>query len=143
MVDGLKKVIKSVSETGSPVELRFENCRVSSESGEPVEVEGAISLSPAEEDERDEGGELKFLRGGASLHCSEKETCVLELDGEDLVMDVKKGSLFRDLLKSVGGGGDGLSMVKEMDLSLHVKYKGMTLLRNADPESLKTFFKKL
>lgn len=147
MEERLKKLAKSVSETGSPVEVILENCDVDLGSGQSVNVTGTLAITPNDgesvrEDVVEDGFELRS--GGITLHCSDKETCRLELREErKLVMDVRRASLFKDFVSSIGGGGSGLSSLKEKGVSLKVKYKGMTLLRNADPDSLLSFMKKL
>ncbi|MBS1264082.1 MAG: hypothetical protein MAG715_01282 [Methanonatronarchaeales archaeon] len=144
MPERLKKLIRSVSDTERPVEILLENCYVTLE-GRPVLVDGALSISPPDGDDESfvTSEDLKLERGDVRLNYSERETCLLKVEGDSLVMDVRKGSLFRDFVKSLGSGGGTLTSLKERGLSLDLKYKGMTLLRNADPESLKSFLKKL
>lgn len=140
MPERLKKLIRSVSKTGIPVELSFEDCEVDTAGGRRITLRGSLSIEPEDAEEAEEPGDLSFERGGLRLHCSEKETCVMDFERDELTMNVKKGSLFKDILK--GTGGDA-SSVEDSGLTLNVKYKGMTLVRNADPESLKSFLKKL
>lgn len=155
MEDRLKKLAKSVSETDSPVEVFLDDVRVDLGDGSSVDVEGTLSIKPGDDDggveevieELGDGYEVRS--GGVKLHCSDKETCRVELVEEDrVVMDVRRASLFKDFLSSMrGGGGEDegnlLSSLAEKGFTLKVKYKGMTLLRNADPESLMSFMKKL
>lgn len=154
MEDRLKTLAKSVSDTGSPVEVFLDDVRVDLGDGSSVDVEGTLSITPSdagsvEEVIEDLGDGYEVRSGGVKLHCSDKETCRVELVEEDkVVLDVRRASLFKDFLTSMrGGGGEGegnpLASLSEKGFTLKVKYKGMTLLRNADPESLMSFMKKL
>jgi len=162
MRERLKKLIRSVSETDSPIEVLLDSFHVTMEDGRDVKVDGTLSINPAGEDDddlaeeseepvdgdsdevSDEAEEYRLHRGGVRLTCSEKETCVIDFEGDRMTMNVKKGSLFKDLVKRVEGEGEGEGFSDaEERFTLDVKYKDMTLVRNADPESLKSFLKKL